>query len=135
MFSWGESRDETTGESLIVFALAPEEVMRWAQADAAGDVAAAKALERELPKEPWIYALGLRGKAKVYRKGTIELFEPRPCGSSLQLDSGLVEVDRKKGTVHIALKVAQDGKIIDFVGNGDYPLEKKPNKSATDQRP
>src|ERR1019366_7335516 len=77
MFSWGESRDETTGESLIVFALAPEEVMRWAQADAAGDVAAAKALERELPKEPWIYALGLRGKAKVYRKGTIELFEPR----------------------------------------------------------
>jgi hypothetical protein len=126
LFLWLESHDEKTGEKLSAFALAPPAVMKWVEAGAKGDIKTAKALEEKLPKDAWMYAIVLRGEATVYSKDMLDLFEPKPCGDSLRIQSGTVEVNRKADTVRIALKVEQDGKTIDFIGNGVYPIRKSP---------
>lgn len=124
LFSWQESRDKNTGEKRIGFFLAPEPVRKVFEADAKGDTGKVQAQSAKLPKDAWIYGLMLTGEAKTYSKEKIALFEPSPCGSPLELDSGSIEMDRKSGTVRVALKVKQDGKVIIFVGNGLYPIKK-----------
>ncbi len=106
------------------FFLAPKAVMNYVEADERGDAKAVKTLEARLPKNAWMYGLVLIGETQSYSKEKLMLFEPRPCGSELQIESGVVRVDHKAGIVHIALKVTQDGKIIDFIANGNFPIRK-----------
>jgi hypothetical protein len=124
LFAWQESREEKTGEKQFGFFLAPVAVKKIFDADAKGDAKAVEALSAKLQKDAWMYALLLTGESKSYAKEKIALFEPRPCGSELALMSGAVEVDRKAGTVRVMLKVKQDEKLIDFVGNGTYRIQK-----------
>ncbi len=123
---WQESRDEKTAEPLFGFLLAPAAMMAVVEADAKGDDKKAAALAEKLPADTWMYGLLLSGEATSYAKEKIDLFEPKPCGSMITLESGTVEVDRKKRTVRVALKVTQDGKVIDFVGNGTFPIKAGP---------
>ncbi len=128
---WQESRDEKTGEALFGFLLAPTTMMAAMEADAKGDGETALKLgEKVQAADAWMYGLLLRGEAPVYAAEKLLLFEPKPCGSLLALDSGTVEVDRKKRTVRVALKVTQDGKVIDFVGNGTFPIKAGPKVKA-----
>lgn len=69
------------------------------------------------------------GEEATFLKDKLALFEPSPCGSALQIDPGSVEFDRKKGIVPVAFKVIQDGKLIDFRGNGVYQITMTPNHS------
>lgn len=124
---WQESRDEKTAEPLFGFLLAPAAMMAAMEADAKGDTKTAAALAEKLPADTWMYALLLRGDTSAYSKEKLVLAEPKPCGSLITLESGTVEVDRKKNTVRIALKVTQDGKVIDFVGNGTFPIARGPH--------
>ena len=128
LFFWQESRDAKTGEKLFGFFLAPEAVQKIFEADAKGHAKTVEALVAKLPKDAWNYGLLLTGESKTYKKEKITLFEPSPCGSELALFSGSVDVDRKAGTVHVALKVTQGGTVIDFVGNGVYQFKKAPNQ-------
>jgi hypothetical protein len=124
MFGWQESRDEKSGERKFGFFVATAAVRKVFEATANGNTSEAQALSAKLPKDAWMYALLLTGEAKSYAKEKITLFEPKPCGSILELVSGTVDVDRKTGTVRVALKVRQDDKLIDFVGNGAYRIAK-----------
>jgi hypothetical protein len=87
-------------------------------------------LGSKLPKDAWDYGVLLRGESKTYQKEEVTLFESSPCGDLPEVVSGMVEVDWKKQTVRIALKVVKEGKVVDFVGNGTYPIEKAPNQAA-----
>jgi len=129
LFHWQEARDKKSGEKLFGFFLAPEAVRRVLEAEAKGDAKAAETLARGLPEGAWNYGLVLKGELNAYSKESIALFEPSPCGSLLTLFSGSVDVDRQAGIVRVALKVTQDGKIIDFVGNGVYHFKMEPNQS------
>jgi hypothetical protein len=124
LFAWQESREEKSGEKRFGFFLAPAAVKRVVEADAKGDKKAVDTLSAKLPKDAWMYGLLLTGESQVYPKEKIALFEPSPCGSELELVSGSIEVDRKTGTVRVTLKVKQDDRLIDFVANGVYRINK-----------
>lgn len=98
--------------------------MDWMEAKEKGDEKAADAFAEKLPSDSWMYALLLTGEEKIYRKDKIKLAEPKPCGDMLEVDSGTVEVDRKADTIRVALRVKQDGKLIDFIGNGKFSIRK-----------
>ena len=126
LFLWQEARDEKNGEKLSAFYLAPTVVMTWMEAMARGDSKLAESIEKKLPKDAWMYGLALHGEGQAFTKIKLSLFEPKPCGSLIQIESGSVELDRKTGTVRVALKVRQDGRLIDFIGNGDFPIRRDP---------
>jgi hypothetical protein len=127
-FGWQESRDEKTGEKHFgFFVAAPKLVRDMFVAEAKGDSKAASAIGARLPKDAWDYALLLTGESTSYSKEKVAMVVPSPCGDVIKIVSGTVEVDRKKNAVRIALQVVQDGKTVDFVGNGSFTLEKLPN--------
>lgn len=135
VFRWQELRNAKSGEKQLGFFIAPRAVQAILEADARGDQKRVEALGAKLPEDAWNYGVLLSGESKIYQKEKITLFEPSPCGDLPEIASGTVEVDWKKRTVCIALKVMLEGKVVDFVGNGIYPIKKEPNQHlrATEQ--
>ena len=76
----------------------------------------------------WMYSLTLKGAPDTYGPkeisvSNLSLQDFRSGQSShLAIDSGSVRLDRSKNKIIIALKVTVDGKIGDFVGNGEYEI-------------
>ena len=117
---------EKTGEKLSGFFIAPLDVKAFYEAIAAGDEKKAEALASKLPKDAWSFILLLRGEELTFSKARIIMREGTICGDYPELSAGSVTVDRKSSTVRIALKVSRDGKLSDFVGNGEYVWTIKP---------
>ena len=126
VFWWQESKDEKTGENLSGFFIAPLAVKAFYEAMAAGDEKKAEALASKLSKDAWSFVLLLRGEETTFSKARIIMREGTICGDYPELSDGSVTVDRKSSTVRITLKVSRDGKLSDFVGNGEYVWTKKP---------
>jgi hypothetical protein len=97
------------------------------EAGARHDEKAAEKIAAKVPKDAWDYILALNGEATRYSKEKITLAVPGPCGEILKIASGTVEVDRKKNTVSIDLKVEDEGRVVAFKGNGVFPIQKEPN--------
>lgn len=135
LVNWDESPDEKTGEKRVRFFLSPNWVVEYWKADERGDIKAAiAALKGRKVEEIWSYAILLHGEASRYQKENLRLLEPSPCGGPLELISGSVEVDRKSGVVRVALKVKQEGKLGDFIGNGVYRIPNQPNPESSVSR-
>lgn len=128
VFGWQDFRDERTGESSSAFYLAPEIVMQCFQADARGDAKTVEALSPKIPQTAKLYVIVLRGDAKSHTKASIRLFDGPKCGTEFQIDSGVVKVDPKAGTVSVSLKLEDNGQVTVFEGNGTFEMgERQPN--------
>ena len=127
VFRWVERDDEKRGAKTISFFVAPTAVKELFDADARGDQKAVEALGAKLPRDAWDCVVQLEGTAKTYAKDKVTLMYLSPPKTIVAIDSGVVEVDRAKKTVRIALKIVLESRVVDFIGNGVYALPEQPN--------
>ena len=71
--------------------------------------------------EKWSYSLQLAGVGPVYSSQQIKVATIYPH-ESVTVDSGSVSIDPKQKTVTIGLRITDNGKIMDFVGNGTHRI-------------
>lgn len=131
VFRWQEWRDEKTKEKRFAFFLAPYAVEILLEAEARNDQKTVEMLAAKLPKDTWNYGVILNGESTSYSKEQIVLFEPFPCGSLPEIVSGTIDVDWRKHTIRVALKVIVNKSSLNFVGNGVYIFERTgPNQRS-----
>jgi hypothetical protein len=127
LFGWRESLDPATNEKRYIFYLVPDDATKEVvEAAERGDEKTATTLSAKLPRDSWIKCVALMGELNSYPAEKIGIIIPAPCADFENPISGSIEVDWKSRSLRIALKVkSEDGKPIDFIGNGSYRIIKK----------
>lgn len=126
VFHWHERHDEKQGGKVTAFFVGPTAVKEVFDAQARRDEKAVQELGARLPKDAWDCIVELRGEARTYLKDKITLAYMSPPKTIVEIVSGSVAVDRAKKTLRIALKIVLEGKVVDFAGNGVYPIPPPP---------